>query len=173
MDKLIMVMNGKGGVGKDSVCAVLAKHFKTQNDSSVDPFREITRAWGWDGKTRDNKWRKLMVDLKQLAIDYSDFPANYIMGKIREFMASDKQVFFTHIREAAEIEKFISRAKAEFGDRARVRSVLVRRGAIEGKVFGNAADDNVNEYAYDWIYDNDGTLENLDADFMKAFSEWK
>jgi hypothetical protein len=166
-------MNGKGGCGKDTICGVLANRFRARNDSSVDPIREVSRMLGWDGKTKDDKWRKFMSDVKRASIEYNDYPTTYIVSKVREFMNSDDEIFFTHIREPAEIAKFAARAAELAGGRADVRTLLVRRKSVDSREFGNVSDDMVDRYLYDWVYDNDGALENIDSDFMKRFDAWR
>ena len=41
MKKVAIVINGGGGVGKDTLCDLAAKHFKTINISTIDPIKEL------------------------------------------------------------------------------------------------------------------------------------
>ena len=41
MNKAVIVINGAGGVGKDTLCDLASKHFKVYNISSVDPIKEV------------------------------------------------------------------------------------------------------------------------------------
>ena len=41
MKKLGIVINGRGGVGKDTLCDFAAKVYRTVNVSSVDPIKKI------------------------------------------------------------------------------------------------------------------------------------
>jgi hypothetical protein len=169
--KLIIVINGKGGVGKDTVCDIVARHHKAVNVSSITPIKEIARMHGWDGG-KDDRGRKLLVDLKRAFTEYNDLPTNYLIGEAEKFLASGAEVFFAHIREASEIDKFAAAARAIAGGRAEVKTLLVRR-KLQDRVFGNDSDDKVEEYRYDWIYDNDGPLDSMDADFMENFNKWQ
>jgi adenylate kinase family enzyme len=65
MTKLAFVINGSGGAGKDTLCELAAKHFKTVNVSSIDPIKKIARENGWNGE-KDLKSRKFLADLKQV-----------------------------------------------------------------------------------------------------------
>ena len=49
MDKLVVIINGSGGVGKDTVCEAAAAFWKTRNISSITPILQVARAAGWDG----------------------------------------------------------------------------------------------------------------------------
>ncbi|MDR1009287.1 MAG: AAA family ATPase [Rickettsiales bacterium] len=169
--KTIIAINGRPGVGKDTICDVVRRHFTTVNVSSVTPIKKIALDYGWDGVKTD-KSRKFLSDLKALFTEFNDMPTSYLVGEAEKFMDSFATVFFAHIREGAEIDKFLSRARAMVGDEARVRSLLVRRAEV-ARVVGNASDDEVENYRYDWIYDNDGSLASLDADFMEKFSKWQ
>ena len=48
MKKAVIVINGAGGVGKDTLCDLAAKHFNVYNVSSITPIKEIASLCGWD-----------------------------------------------------------------------------------------------------------------------------
>lgn len=153
MSKLVMVINGRGGVGKDAMCEALAEKFKVINRSSVDPIKEIAARYGWQGE-KTPKARKFLADLKQVFVEYNDLPTEYLVAQYKAFMSSDAEIFCAHIREASEIDKFIARIPTK-----RI-TLLVRRPDPNGAVpYGNAADDEVEHYAYDHIFDNVLPLE--------------
>ena len=85
MKKLVIVINGSGGAGKDTLCDMAAKHFETVNVSSIDPIKRIARENGWNGE-KDLKSRKFLADLKQLFTEYNDLPTKYIIEKYKEFL---------------------------------------------------------------------------------------
>lgn len=168
--KLVVVINGQGGAGKDTVCEVLASHYRVRNVSSIAPIKEIAAMHGWDGGKEDRD-RKFLSDLKYAFSAYNDLPYNYMLNELERFKASGDDIMCVHIREPGEIAKFVSGAKGAMGDVVRIATLLVRRPGFE-RVFGNSADDNVAVYDYDWIYDNSGPLEDVDGDFMDRFAEW-
>ena len=49
MKKIAMVINGAGGVGKDTLCDLADKHFGVMNISTITPIKEIAAQCGWDG----------------------------------------------------------------------------------------------------------------------------
>ncbi|MBO5879339.1 MAG: hypothetical protein J6Q68_02150, partial [Clostridia bacterium] len=67
MKKLVMVINGAGGVGKDTLCDFASAHFSVMNISSITPIKEIAAMCGWNGEKSD-KARKFLSDLKALSI---------------------------------------------------------------------------------------------------------
>ena len=98
-DKLIIVVNGKGGVGKDTVCALTARLFYAKTISSITPVKEIAVQCGWRGE-KDTKSRRFLADLKQLLIAYNDFPNQYLTREVQAFQADPgADILFVHIRE--------------------------------------------------------------------------
>ena len=65
MNKVVIVINGAGGVGKDTLCELASLHFKVFNVSSITPIKEIASMCGWSG-AKDDKSRKFLSDLKLL-----------------------------------------------------------------------------------------------------------
>lgn len=166
MKKYVVVINGKGGVGKDTLIEMVSKHFKVRNVSSVDGIKDIARTLGWDGQ-KDDKSRKFLADLKQLATDYNDYPFRYTCMELTEFLRNDNQeLMFVHIREGKEIQKFVDKVKKykSYMD-VQVDTLLVRR-STEKTTYGNKSDDNVDTYNYDYIYENELPLEKIEYDFL-------
>lgn len=165
MKKAVLVINGAGGVGKDTLCDLAEKHLKIRNISTITPIKELARMCGWDG-SKDDRSRKFLADMKQLTVAYNDFPTNWAMGVFREFMKNDEQILFVHIREPEEIEKFI-RATEGFA-----KALLVRGGErMKKSHYGNAADDCVENYKYDYYFMNDKTLAEAEVSFVALLEE--
>ena len=164
MSKNVIVINGAGGVGKDTLCELAAKHFKVMNISSIDPIKELARQSGWTG-VKDDKARKFLSDLKALTVAYNDYPTNWALDKYNEFLKSEYEILFVHIREADEIRKYVSATNGE------AKTLLIRGGERMKKAFyGNASDDDVENYQYDYYFVNDKTLEVAEEEFVKLLS---
>lgn len=165
MRKLIIVVNGRGGCGKDTLCEIAAKHYCIKNISSITPIKRLAESAGWDGQ-KDPKSRKMLADLKQLFTEYNDLCNRYVLSEADQFMQSDKEeILFVHIREAAEIRKFTDAAK----QKCNTVSLLVTRHTAdyENTALGNEADDRVLDYPYTYRYDNTApSLAALEADFI-------
>lgn len=152
MEKQVIIINGTGGSGKDTFVEFCSEFTKVTNISSVDKVKEAAKALvNWNGE-KDEKSRKLLVDLKQLSIEYNDYPTQYIKEKYEEFMNSDSKYLFIHIREINEIEKIKKILNAK------TLLILNPRVAI---ITSNTSDGNVLNYNYDFTIKNDGTLEDL------------
>ena len=147
MTKQVFIINGSGGVGKDTVCSAAAQSWKVQNISSITPILQVAKAAGWDG-TKTPAARRFLSQLKV-------------------FAENDAELLFVHIREPEEIERFRQTAGVN------CKTILVRRPTLEqarGQL-GNRSDDGVAAYAYDAEFLNDGSLEELPAkvhDFLQA-----
>ena len=48
MTKQVFIINGSGGVGKDTVCSAAAQSWKVQNISSITPILQVAKAAGWE-----------------------------------------------------------------------------------------------------------------------------
>lgn len=160
MNKQVFIINGSGGVGKDTFVGLVSKvlNHTVINFSSVDKVKEIARIIGWTG-SKTEKDRKFLSDLKALCSNYNNMPFNSMNGKVQEFVKSDAAMLFLHIREPEEIEK----AKIAFN----AKSLLIRRDVIK-QITSNRADRNVFNYQYDIVINNDDDL----AGFEKKVTEF-
>ena len=58
-EKIVIIINGKGGAGKDTVCEIAARYFNVEIISAITPIKDIARQHGWNGE-KDNKARKFL-----------------------------------------------------------------------------------------------------------------
>ena len=164
MKKLVIVINGSGGVGKDTLCNFAAECYKVKNISSITPIKEIARSCGWDG-TKDDKSRKFLSDLKMRCVEYNDYPTKWAISEYESFLKTDEEIMFVHIREPEEIAKFV----AATGGIA--KTLLIRGGErMKKECYGNYSDDGVENYVYDRYFLNDGTLGESRAAFCELLS---
>ena len=162
MRKKVIVINGSAGVGKDTICEIVGEHYGVMNISSVDPIKKIALENGWNGQ-KDERSRKFLADLKQLFVDFNDLPQRYLTEKYQEFLGGEEEILFVHIREPKEIAKF----KDSVGEAC--VTLLIRGREDTKRVWGNAADAGVENYAYDFYYANDKPLRELKQDVIEFF----
>lgn len=158
-DKFIYIINGSPSSGKDTFVNFVSDFVKTKNYSSIDCIKNIASIVGWDGK-KTNRDRKFLSDLKQLLVKYNDYPCKESIASVNKFLHNYNEKFmFIHVRESEEIEKLKNSIKNELNFN-NVKTILVKRytGFVE---IGNVSDDNVENYNYDIIIDNYGTLTDL------------
>ncbi len=165
MNKLVIIINGKGGVGKDTLCNFVAKHYDTRNISSITPILKIAKAGNWDGN-KDDKSRKLLSDLKHLFTNYNDLSFHYLKSQTEEFLATEEEVLFVHMREPEEISKYLKYVTSQG---LTCKTLLIKRNICESKTYGNDADDMVDCYQYDFTYHNDLPLTEVEKDFITFF----
>ena len=96
MKKLTFVINGAGGVGKDTLCDLAAKHFRVYNISTIMPIKDIARMCGWAGEKTD-KARRFLSDLKALTVEYNDYPTVWATERYRGFLESEDEIMFLSI----------------------------------------------------------------------------
>ena len=167
LDKHVFVINGSGGVGKDTVCVAAARFWKAENISSITPILDVAYAAGWDGR-KTPEARRFLSRLKEVCTEFNDLPFSYCMERYHRFLQGDAQILFVHIREPEEIDLF----RSAVGESC--STILVRRPALEQArgALGNRSDDGVLEYSYDGVFQNDGDLDGLPEkvhDFFRAF----
>ena len=151
MIQQVFIVNGSGGVGKDTFISFIDYRTTVVNFSSVDKIKDIAKMIGWDGG-KTEKDRKFLSDLKLLCTSYNDMPFNSMKNKYESFLKTNAHFLFLHIREPNEIE----RAKNAFN----AKTILVKRESVK-HITSNMADENVYNYKYDIVINNNGNIEEL------------
>lgn len=159
MEKIVIIINGVGGAGKDTLCDLAAKYYKVKNVSAITPIKVIAQDCGWNGE-KDAKSRKFLSDLKRVFIEYNDLPTKYLYTQYKEFLESKNEILFVHIREKEEIEKFKKLVNI------RCKTLLVDRQNINVEKWGNTSDDEVRNYQYDLYFNNNRSLAEVEKEFI-------
>lgn len=176
LDKKIFIINGSGGVGKDTFVKTVGKFIDVKNYSSVQPMKDAAKLLGWNGG-KTEKDRKFLSDLKVLASKYNGCTYyNNILKQIQEFLNDkDNTALFIHMREPKDIDNIISTYNEVInfkGDYNPIETILVIRDSVKD-IESNIADAGVNDYEYDFIIDNSGTLlelENIVIDLIEKYN---
>lgn len=165
-NKKIFIMNGSGASGKDTVADIIKKYLPIMKYSSIDGVKEYAKMMGWRG-TKTEKDRKFLSELKRILIEYNDFPCRDVSNVLEDFLQDfcPKQICIIDIREADEIDKI----KEKFND-CHIITILVRTNRVE-KIVSNEADKNVDDYNYDYILENYGTLEDLEESVVSLLKD--
>lgn len=155
------IINGRPRSGKDTFVNFCLEELSAFGKliSTVDFVKEIAARCGWD-KTKTPKNRKFLSDLKDLLTNWGDVPYKKTLQEIDMFKfdldywdVSDKGVVFIMCREPKEIERFERELNA--------KSVLIRRASVEFEQQSNHADSEVLNHKYDYIIENNGTVDEL------------
>lgn len=152
--KKVFITNGSAGNGKDTFAEFLSKYISVFKYSSIDLVKEMYEFIGIDRNSKDEKKRKLYSDTKDMLTKYDDIPFKDIKSIVTDFKNNliEAEVLLIDIREPEEI----ARAVETFG----AETILIDNPKVK-KIDTNHADANVNNYSYDYIIENDGTLEQL------------
>ena len=153
--KKIFITNGSAGNGKDTFAEFLGEYISVFKYSSIDLVKEMYESIGIDRNSKDEKKRKLYSDTKDMLTKYDDIPFKDIKSIVDDFKSNkiEAEVLLIDIREPEEI----SRAVESFG----AETILIDNPNVR-KIKSNHADANVNNYEYDYIIENNGTLDQLD-----------
>ena len=159
----IICINGQGGVGKDTFVGFCGtQEMGVYNFSMIDCIKNLATSVGWKG-TKNLKDRKFLAELKELVINYNDYPFVDVLNKIGMAIHNHEWymwktgikkelVCFIHSRETEDIQRW----RDQYGAKA----LLIRRKEIEGD-YGNPSDNGVFDIDYDYIVYNNGDLLHL------------
>ena len=163
MNKYIFVTNGMARSGKDTFAVLMNEFVPTKKYSSIEYIKEIAKLCGWDGQ-KNEKSRKFLSDLKILTSQYNDLPFRMIQNQIDEFNKDEKcNVLLIDIREPEEIRKLCDKYKD-------VKTILIKRNSVK-TITSNMADAGVFNYNYDFVIENNGTLDELKSIVKKFVME--
>ena len=162
----IAIINGHAGVGKDTFVNFIKENYfigTIVNTSTIDKVKAAARNLGWDG-VKDEKGRKFLSELKYFANQYYPISVNTVREAIEENPRA--ACIFVHCREPKEIDKI----KEEFD----AITILIKNDEDDTEVNNipnNYSDQNVLNYNYDYIIDNNGTLQDLEKTAKKFITE--
>lgn len=153
----VLIINGSGGVGKDTLVNIFQAFIPTNHISIVQPAKNAARCVGWNGK-KTEKDRKFLSDLKTLIDEYNNYNYKYVANIAKDFLKikSDKEkcnrLLCIDMREKPQIEQ----ARKDFD----AKVVLVTNNRVK-HITSNIADGGVFDIDYDYTIDNSGTLQEL------------
>lgn len=185
-NKRIIVINGKGGSGKDTLVSdfiayTSKKYFSgiCDNISSISPaenimnhIRELSSSFGKEVPyEKTDEYRRMLHIIKTETDKYCNLSMNYLLHRLSSLFFKDinKKFIFVHIREPENIKTFcdildailLCNAYHKIDNRLTidVKTLLVESNMTDGKQYGNHADDNVKAYDYDFYFRNDFSTE--------------
>lgn len=152
---ITVVINGKGGAGKDTFIKLCSRYTGVISHSSVYWVKQAAEVLGWTGG-KHLADRKFLSDLKDLSTWYNDGPFESLKDIYEKANKPHVHcdILFLHVREPNEIERCVREFDA--------KTLLIRRPTSNEGVYGNHADDCVENFNYDYIVDNDGSIEDLE-----------
>lgn len=167
----LVVVNGYPGSGKttfETLCkAIMGPYCRSR--STIDKVKSLAMRAGWDGK-KTPEARKLLSDLKDLLTQFNDMPFKDIVSHLGYFehelaqygVESENALFFVDSREPEEIARFKKELDAI--------TLLIRRPGDDIDQ-SNHADANVENFEYDYIIENAGSIADLELvaqNFLKT-----
>ena len=166
MDKII-VINGKGGIGKDTLIEALKNsdphYIHVSNISSITPIVQAVDSTGIVKNGKTNAYRKLLSDMKTAIDEYYfaeegiAYTTDYLNKKIIqwerlcEFGKASHHVLFVHIREPEMIKDFLT-------SNPDAKTLLISSDRAQ-EYYGNPSDEGVNSFPYNYIFEANGTKE--------------
>lgn len=150
--KKILVINGCGGVGKDTFVDYMARYAKVFHTSIIKKVKDLAEQVGWNGG-KTEKDRKFLADIKKCIDDYNDYNYEAIAKQTRQFLRDKTyEIFCVDIRGKDMIERYVK----EFG----AIKVLITRSSVP-YISSNEEDAGVFDISYNYTILNDSTKEVL------------
>lgn len=178
INTFIFVINGSNSSGKDTFVDIASSLSSELNIdevvhiSSVDVIKKMAKRYGWD-ENKDEKGRKLLADLKEAWDNYNSLTQIDIFTRTKRWIISKNsflkpRFLFVDIREPTKIKTYIDSIEKYYGDCVCTGTILIKQTRTEAA--SNPADQGVNNFKYDIIIDNDGTIDEL-KDKCRSFLE--
>lgn len=151
--KKILIINGHAESGKTTFEQLVTKHTYGIIYSSIDCVKQLAiNYFGWDG-VKNEYWRKFLSQLKKFLVENFDYVYKDIANKVKDFNNSDAEILMIDIREPEEIKRF----KNEF----EAITLFIKNDNVK-IITSNESDRNVENFTYDYIIENNGSLEELE-----------
>lgn len=149
-NKHVIIINGVGGVGKDELIkrfkVLIPHHSLITNLSTIDKVKQAAIALGWDYDDKCDENRKALSELKEFWDNHWGGSIEWVEKMYSNFKRSERKWLFLHCREPENIAKIVELIPD-------AKAVLITREGIESH--GNPSDDNVTNYNYDLVFNND------------------
>lgn len=168
--RAIIIINGKGGVGKDTLISSLEKEtsMRVCNISSIEPIRSKCREFIGENNEKTPQYRRLLSDLKKAYDRYYEdtkgisYSNEYLLSATERFLTfsymsrvPSDAVLFVHIREPENITSYRREVNLRHPE-INVATLLVESSRAK-ESYGNTSDDCVDQYEYGYRFNADGT----------------
>lgn len=163
----VIILNGSGGVGKDTFAEYIGDYilFRKGNyvhTSIIKPIKQIVKNTNLFSANKDEKYRKFLSDLKELTDQYCDYTFRCLKEDFEYcYNKGHDDLFIVDIREPKDIERFVKELTDNYNmDKKDIRTVLIENPNVE-PIKSNIADASVKEYKYDDVITNSWGKETL------------
>lgn len=158
--KRIFILNGVHSTGKDTFVKYINSFgIEAVHYSYVDFTRNMLDSVGVDVNNKNNKMRKLLCDINNALEEYNDIPFKDCCNVADDFKNDwlEGNWLIIDCREPKKIERLKQKLNA--------KTIFIKSN--KKITADNVADKAVAEdYQYDYIIDNTGTLDDLEADTL-------
>ena len=186
--KAIIVINGKGGIGKDTLIDALAKtDAMVFNASSIDPIKKMCSELNKEN-VKDLAYRSLLSKMKQAVDTYYEaengisYTTEYLINAMTlwhtqtDIHAPEYSIMFVHIREPENIKAFIQEAAKKlcvWKDEDTILTTLLVKSERSLEIYGNSSDDDVEKFDYDYTFTSNGTVEEDSERFVEFIRDMR
>ncbi len=159
----VIIINGYPKSGKDEFYKILSHHYKASIFSTVQTPKEVLKKYyNWDGETKSEHIRNALSDLKDWSTLYFNWPFREAVLAITQSLLDEDDFLVLMVREPDEIMKLVVHCKKY---NITCVTVLVKRPGYNSGT--NHADTEVEQFSYDYILMNDGTLSDYELSILE------
>ena len=158
--KKLFIINGYAKSGKDEFKKYVSKYISTYNTSIINETKILVNDL-YGESIKDDERRKLLSDTENFLADVYNIPYQITSAKVDLFLQSNKKVMLIDVRKPLIIKELV--------DAFAFQTVLIKNDRHHKA--NNDADMYVENYNYDYIIENNGTLEELEQkaiEFVKT-----
>lgn len=155
----VIILNGTGGTGKDTFVNECNKlNYRVIHTSMISDAKRVARYCGYKD-TKSEKDRKFLSDIMDAMTAWNDLPYKYVCKFI--FSCKNK-IIFVDARTPSDIERLKNKFNAI--------TVFIRNKRVK-PINSNHADRDVEDFAYDYIIENNGSIKTLKNSAIRFLTE--
>lgn len=149
--KKLFILNAYPSSGKDEFKKYVSTYIPTYSTSIINEVKTFANDL-YGESVKDDERRKLLSEIENFLAEVYNIPYQLTSAKVDWFLKSNKEVMIIDVRKPHVIKELV--------DALGFETILIRRNKHHKA--DNDADMFVEDYEYDYIIENNGTLEELE-----------
>jgi dephospho-CoA kinase len=177
----VILVSGKARSGKGEFSRLLKEQLELNNKKVVQTLfakyiKEYAKELGWDGETKDRHWRDFLqhigTELIQYELNMKEFHVKRIYEDVLILSHYGVDYF---IIDDCRFRREVNYMKAMLPDDIITVRVVSNdsRSDLANEQLQHQSEIDLDEYNFDWLVDNSGTLDNLKNEVQLFMNHYK